>query len=252
MEKNDKGTIKENNSIKQEQIQDLLFSDKIGWKDIILDLINTNRLNPWDIDILFLSDSYIKKINELKELNFFISSKVLLAASLLLKIKTEILLNNYIKSIDDILFKKQEKIKIKKQEFNEDIPEIFSRTPLPRFRKISLNELIESLNKAINTENRRIKKEIINKESFEKISFSLPKKRINVKDRIKEIYNSLLNHFKKNKNNKILFNSFIKSKKKVLDYFVPLLYLDKENKILLEQEESFGEISILINKELRE
>ena len=95
-------------SIKQEQIHDLLFSREIGWQEIIYDLINTEQLDPWDIDIIILTDGYLQKIKDLEESDFFVSSKVLLAASLLLRIKTEILLNKYIKSIDDILFGKKE------------------------------------------------------------------------------------------------------------------------------------------------
>ena len=46
-------------------------------------------------------------MQKLEEADFFISSKVLLAACLLLRIKSEILLNQYIKSIDEILFGKK-------------------------------------------------------------------------------------------------------------------------------------------------
>ena len=91
----------------QEQIQDLLFSDKLSWQSIIYDLINTEQLNPWNIDVGLLSSRYLAKIKEFEEANFFISSKVLLATSLLLRIKTEILLSQDLKSLDEILFGKK-------------------------------------------------------------------------------------------------------------------------------------------------
>ncbi|GAI77431.1 unnamed protein product, partial [marine sediment metagenome] len=39
------------NSVKQEQVHDLLFNREIGWQEIIYDLINTEQLDPWDINI---------------------------------------------------------------------------------------------------------------------------------------------------------------------------------------------------------
>ncbi len=231
-------------SIKQEQIQDLLFEKRPSWKEIILDLINTNRLDPWDIDIISLSDNYLDRIAKLKELDFFISSKVLLAASLLLRIKSEFLINKYIKGIDEILFpKKEEKIVIKKEIFDEEIPELFPRTPLPRLRKISLEELIGSLNKAINTENRRIRKEVVKKRGLIKASLALHRQRRKITDRIKEIYDKLLNYFKKSIKGGVKFSSFVENDKKI-DFFVPLLYLDNKGKVFLEQKTAFGEIYI--------
>ena len=105
MEKED---INLHKKIQQEQIHDILFNREIGWKDIIYDLINTEQLDPWDINIVLLTDKFLEKIRQIEETNFFISSKVLLAAALLLRIKSEILLNKYVKSIDEILFGKKE------------------------------------------------------------------------------------------------------------------------------------------------
>ena len=75
------------NAVKQEQIHDLLFNREIGWQEIIYDLINTEQLNPWDINIIILTDKYLVKIQQLEEADFFVSSKVLLAASLLIENK---------------------------------------------------------------------------------------------------------------------------------------------------------------------
>src|SRR3989344_6900304 len=85
-----------NSKIGQEQIHDLLFGEKLSWQAIIYELINTEQLNPWDLDLVLLSNKYLGKVRELEEANFFVSSKVILAAALLLRIKSEILLNDYI------------------------------------------------------------------------------------------------------------------------------------------------------------
>ncbi|MDO8622861.1 MAG: segregation/condensation protein A [archaeon] len=239
---------KEKDSVKQEQIHDLLFSKELSWQEIIYDLINTEQLDPWDINIVTLTDKYLEKINELEEADYFVSSKVLLAAALLLRIKTEILLNKYIKSIDDILFGKKEEKKhiLERIELDEEIPELIPRSPIPRFRKVTLKELMESLNKAITTENRRIKREIIDKNALREIGFSLPKSSYSLRDKIKEIYEKLILGFDKDKDKKrIDYTTFVGEKKEErIISFSPLLHLENQKKVWLEQNGHFEEIYI--------
>jgi len=240
------------NSVKQDQIHDLLFNREIGWQEIIYDLINTEQLDPWNINIIILTDRYLIKIQELEEADFFVSSKVLLAASLLLRIKSEILLDKYIKSIDEILFGKKDSKKYisERIELDEEIPLLIPKSPMPRFRKVTLKELIESLNKAIGTENRRIKKEIINKNALMESSFSLPKRKFNIKSKIKELYSRLFIHFNKNNDKKkISFTEFVgNSKEEKIISFSPLLHLESQKKVWLEQEAHFEEIYIWLKE----
>jgi segregation and condensation protein A len=238
-------------SVKQEQIQNLLFNRELGWQEIIYDLINTEQLDPWDIDIIILTNKYLEKIKEFEETDFFVSSKVLLAASLLLRIKSEILLNQYVKSIDEILFGKKEPIKISLEriELDEDIPDLISRSPLPRLKKVTLKELMESLNKAIITENRRIKKEILTKNTLRESSFSLPKRRFSIKDKITEIYRNLNDLFKERTEKKVPYSEFIKEKEEKIISFLPLLYLEDQKKIWLDQKIPFDEVHIWLREE---
>lgn len=236
-----------NNSVNQEQIHDILFSREIGWQEIIYDLINTEQLDPWNVDVTTLTNKYLERIRELEEEDFFISSKVLLAAAFLLRIKSELLLNKYLKSIDEILFgpKKLEKKEIEKIELEDEIPELVPRSPLPRFRKVTLNELMQSLNKAIITENRRIKKEILNQNSLRETSISLPKRKYVQKNKTREIYDKLLNHLDKNSLKKVLFSELIEdSKEERIFSFLVLLHLENQKKIWLEQSDHFSEIHI--------
>ncbi|MCX6747275.1 MAG: segregation/condensation protein A [Candidatus Pacearchaeota archaeon] len=242
----------EKKSVKQEQIHDLLFNREIGWQEIIYDLINTEQLDPWDIDIIILADRYLEKIRQIEEADFFVSSKVLLAASLLLRIKSEILLDKYIKSIDEILFGKKDgkKHALERIDLDEEIPELIPKSPLPRFKKVTLNELIESLNKAIVTENRRIKKSIVTRSALIESSFSLPKRKFSIKDKIRETYRDLYDHFKENKEKKkVSYTEFIgKEREERIISFLPLLHLEDQKKVWLEQETHFDEIYIWLKE----
>jgi len=236
-------------NVKQEEIHDLLFSREIGWQDIIYDLINTEQLDPWDIDLIILTERYFKKIEEMEEGDFFISSKVLQAAAFLLRIKSEILLNRYIKSIDEILFgnkELQKKYSLERIELEDEIPELVPRSPFPRFKKVTLQELLESLNKAITTENRRIKKEIVNKNALRESSISLPKRNFSIKDKINEITERLAGHFKSQEHHKkISFTEFAgEDREKRIEHFSPLMHIENQKKIWLEQPKHFEEIHI--------
>ncbi len=234
-------------TVKQEQIHTLLFNREIGWQEIIYDLINTEQLDPWDINISILTDKYLIKIQELEEADFFVSSKVLLAASLLLRIKSEILLNKYIRSIDEILFgsKDQAKHILERIELDEEVPELVPRSPIPRFRKVTLQDLMDSLNKAIKTENRRIHKEIINTNALREVGISLPKRKFSIKDKIREIYSRLFKHFEENGTKSVSFTEFIGTEKEErIISFSPLLHLENQQKVWLEQGAHFEEIYI--------
>jgi len=230
----------------QEQIHGLLFSEQLSWQAIIYDLINTEQLDPWDIDLVLLSTKYLERIRALEEANLFISSKVLFAASLLLRIKSEILLNRYIPSLDEVLFgKKEEKHYIQEKiELEGEIPELIQRTPLPRARKVSLEELIAALGKAVKTENRRIQKTVLMKQQEIETAISLPRRQINLTEKIRDVYSKLKNIFS-NRGERVSLSEFAgKDSDERVAHFVPLLHLDMQHKVLLEQEKHLEEIWI--------
>lgn len=234
----------------QDQVYDLLLNKEIGWKEIIFDLINTEQLDPWDIDIGALADKFFKRMEDYENIDFFISSNVMLAASLLLRIKSEIILNKYIKNIDSILFGREDEEKktssFERIELDEDIPDLFPKSPMPRYKKVTLNELIESLNKAINTENRRIKKTIVNQNALRQAGISMPKNAVGIKGSLNSIKGKIIAHFDANvSHKKISYTNFIgegKSERALL--FFPLLQLETNGDIWLDQEETFSEIHI--------
>ena len=234
----------------QEQIHGLLFGDTLSWQQIIYDLINTEQLDPWDIDLGLLAAKFLEKVKLLEEANFFVSSKVLFAASLLLRIKSEILLEEDVKGLDDILYgrKDEKKYHQERLELDEEIPELLVRTPLPRFKKVTLEQLMKALDTAINTETRRIKRVVLTKQQEFETSLSLPKTRINIQDKIREVHGQLKGIFEK-RDEKLPFSDISgETKESRIGTFVPLLHLDNQQKVWLEQEGHCEEIWILLKK----
>jgi len=234
--------------IGQEQIHGLLFGETLSWQAIIYDLINTEQLDPWNIDISYLSQKFLEKVRLLEEANFFVSSKVLFAASLLLRMKSDILLEEDVKGLDDILYgKKEEKRYVQERlELDEEIPELLVRTPLPRYKKVTLEQLMKALDTAIQTETRRIKRVVLTKQQEFETSLSLPKTRININDRIREVHGQLKGIFE-NRDNPLPFSDIAgETKESKVGTFMPLLHLDNQQKVWLAQEDHCDEIWILL------
>ena len=232
----------------QEQIHDLLFDNRLSWQAIIYDLINSEQLDPWDIDLSVLSIKYIERVRMLEEANFFVSSKVLLAASLLLRLKSELLLSRDLQSLDDILYGKKEEKKYTQERISldEDIPDLVPRTPLPRYKKVSLQELIIALGKAISTEDRRDRKALILKQHEMDAYLPIPKRLFNLQDNIKGLYSKIKQFFVKS-DEKVAFSklSSVEPEERLLT-FVSLLHLDNQQKVWLEQDGHFEEIYFLL------
>lgn len=235
----------------QEQIHALLFEEKMSWRSIIYDLINSEQLDPWNIDLSLLAQRYLEKVRLLEEANFFVSSNVLLVASLLLRLKSEIVLNEDLPALDDILNgrKDEEEDVQERLEFDEDVPELVPRTPLPRFRKVTLEELMAALGKAIGTENRRIKKQILIRQQEREVALALPKRTINLQQHIALLYEKLQNAFS-GRDGRLSFSELAShsSRDEKIIAFVSLLHLDNQQKIWLEQEGHFEEIWVWLKE----
>ena len=58
--------------------------------DILLEMVKKNKLDPWNIDVVKLADMYFAKTIELRINNLHVTSRVILFACRLLRIKSDI------------------------------------------------------------------------------------------------------------------------------------------------------------------
>lgn len=252
-EKEKKDKNKKDESIKQtsNRIFNLLFvEDELSWKDLIYKLIEEEHMNPWDIDVSILSMKFLEILKKLKELDFRISGKMVLASAILLKMKSDILIDEDIIKFDNLMNNPEENLPLddtQKMDYNSlDRPTIYPRTPQPRKRKVSIYDLVNALEKALEVESRR-KRPIINPR---KIEMKIPEKKFDLSKAMNIVYERIENHYKLKKNNLLTFDDLVISgskKDKVLT-FVPLLHLDTQRKVDLEQEKHFETIHVRLAK----
>jgi len=235
----------------QDQILDMLLKkDEITWQSLLYELVRTEQMNPWDIDISILSKKYLETVRKLQEVNFFISGKVILASAILLKIKSDKLLTENIAQFDNQLFQREQ---LEPSEAMEEVsseiihPKLTIKTPIARRRKVTINDLINALEKAMKVDERRtIKRRLLTEVPA---NIKIPE-RVDIKERIKGIYSKIRNFFT-TKKEVLTFDKLVESDKREdkIFTFVPLLHLDNQQKINLLQEDHFGEIRIeLTNK----
>jgi len=240
----------------QEKIFNMLFEeDEVTWQSIIHELIKTEQMDPWDINISLLAKRFFEMIKKLKEMDFRVSGKILLAAAVLLRIKSHRLVGEDLDEFDRLISSSDqteedfygeleaEYLGMQKPGAGEKDFQLIPRTPQPRQRKVSVYDLVDALNKALEVKNRRVGRYIPEAPKVE-----VPEKTRDISLVIMDIYKQIVDFFKDKQ--KLTFSQLVPSKDKedMVYTFVPLLHLDNQRRIDISQKMHFGEIEIALNE----
>src|SRR3989344_4738215 len=211
-----------------DKVFQLLFdTDEVTWQTLLYELVKKEQMNPWDINISLLTKRYIETIKKLKELDFRISGKVLLAAAILLKIKSNRLLNEDLSEFDRLFTDSEEDILEElgieePRAYDEEKHPLIPRTPQPRKRKVSVFDLVKALEKALEVKRRRV----LN--SIPPMDVKIPKKTKDITQVIKEVYGKIKAFFTRQE--RLTFSQLVPSntKEDKIYTFIPLLHLTNQ------------------------
>jgi segregation and condensation protein A len=213
--------------------------DQPAWKTILLDLVETEKMNPWDIDVIILSEKYLKKISELEGNNLRVPANAILACAILVKTKAKYL---KLSSLDE----KEEKIELtpeQKEMMLAQIPDLMSER-MSREGRITLDELVMSIEDIIQrTTPKKNSSRILPKIEINFDATSIEEKLADVFELIKQKVDS---------QGIVLFKDLVNSEEvdNIVDVFLPVLFLMNSGKLIAYQNEFFGEIFIQIIKEV--
>ncbi|MBW3013598.1 segregation/condensation protein A [Candidatus Woesearchaeota archaeon] len=240
----------------EKQIYSLIFNeDEISWQSLLMELVRSEGMDPWDIDVSKLAHSYIKTVKKLKEANLRISGKVILASAMLLKVKSNRLVKEELEKLDT-LFKQAEE----SAEYLDDLEDVnllepllngkadenplYPKTPQPRKRKVSVFDLVEAMEKAMDVRKRRV----ITRLPYARKKIQLPNS-VDISEIIVKVYKDIISFFKNGKKT-VTFTELLpaQDKESKVFTFMPLLHLSNERRIDLHQKEHFGEIEIELLK----
>lgn len=242
----------------QEQLFRVLFDEQdVTWQNIIYEAVRTEQMDPWDIDLFALSKRFLEMVRHMKEMDFKISGKIILAAAILLRLKSNKLVADDISELDRLIAMSDKS----DEEFYENIEEYYAKgrqlsdeekfrlipkTPQPRKRKVSVYDLVEALEKALEVNKRRAQKHI-----EDAVMVEVPEKKYDISAVIQSILTQILDYLGKSRSERITFSELVKSGRKEdkIYTFIPLLHLTTQRKIDLEQEYHLAEIDIIKAKD---
>lgn len=205
------------------------------WKSLLLDLVKSQKMDPWNIDIVALADAYLKKISASGHADLRFPANAILASAILLRLKARVLV---LSSIEE----EQEPKALTEEEklMQRFIPELRSPRQM-REGKISLDELVDAIEAML--AKTKTKKSIIDKD-IKPVEFAINYNEESMQGRIDEVYQLI----QKNADSQglVIFSKLVENKPiiDVIKTFIPCLFLTNKGKINMWQEAFFGEIFI--------
>ncbi len=209
-------------------------------------------MNPWDIDLVELADSYSKKVELMKELNFKIPANVVLVSSILLRMKSDLLvfsgpdleydLEGWIKEgafLEEFsefpAAAEDTETTLTDLDVDEDIPIKVKPKRVPK-RRISALELIAAISEVLEEKERDKKRkgnegnDIVVENEFD------------IEKSIHETYLRVMEILMKKE--RVIFSKLVKTREEIIYTLISLLHLSHNKKLKLVQPELYGEIFI--------
>ncbi|MGC8699614.1 MAG: segregation/condensation protein A [Candidatus Micrarchaeia archaeon] len=211
------------------------FVSEATWKDLLIELVKKNKLDPWNVDILEIVDKYVEAVKEFKTMDLRVPANIILAASILLHFKSEALYY-------EIEEKKEEENSAEPvQRSVPEIPPLSFRLRIPPKRKITLTELIAALEEAMKL------KETKEQKKSETVNFPIKFENKDIELELNKLFEEIKASVDK-KGMTTFSQIAMKERKKdpLVELFIPLLYLAHRERITLMQEAFFGEIIIAV------
>ncbi len=189
------------------------------------------EIDPWNVDIVDLTDKFLKKIEDLR-----VSGRIILYASLLLRMKSEILLNEMYKEEDEL-----DEIEI---DIDFDLDSIDFKPVRRKIKRYTtLDDLVNELRRLERLREKKRKKRSFER-SFEKIENISHEE--DVEEKIIEVYKALKMLGMREISFLKLIKDFDKSLK--VTYYISILHLAYRNMLKIEQEVPYGDIRVVVDE----
>ncbi len=204
------------------------------WR-VLTDILELQRISPWELDLAELVNGFIGHLLDAEYIDFRICGRALLSAAILLRLKTEYLLE----------FGREEEEIIRAIEEDIFLPPI--RPPFRQnLRPTSSNEFLEALRELIYPPKKYLRK----RTGLESVPPTIPQldvSHVELTKWMKQVYAQLQKIGYEQ--NPISFFEFAQglSHYEIIRVFLSLLYLIREDKVRIIQEQQYGDIQIWVN-----
>ncbi len=219
-----------------------------AWKTILIDLVKSNKMDPWNIDIAALANQYLAAVQKLDGNDLRLPANAILCSALLLKFKARVLKLSSIEELDpeeEALLQKQELLAAEeKKYFDEYFPDLKLEHKV-REGKVSLDALVDLIEGMLE----KTKKGGSDQRLIERPDFKIPVSDYNLDKKMAELFKLIQKTV--DETGLTLFSRVVSGKEivQIVDSFIPLLFLANKQKVNIWQDDFFGEIFIALNKE---
>jgi segregation and condensation protein A len=204
------------------------------WRELLVELVEKERIDPWAIDLARIVDSYLTVVKQMRVLDLHVPANIMLAASILLRLKSESL----------SIFEVPQEAAEEQIQTERVIPAVEALVPRSRMqpgRRITLQELMDVLNDAMKITEKRA---IAVTEHSVPLTFPVVKEDIDAK--ISAAY--MLIKSNADKEGMVCFSQVSKRfdslTSVLIDFFIPILFLAHRKSVALMQETFFDDILI--------
>jgi len=206
--------------------------------EILVNLAKNGEIDPWNINIVELTDKFLKRVDELEKMDLRVSGRTLLYASILLRMKSNALVE--VEEPPEEIDQESDNFEI------SDYP--VPSMPLRRYSKrpVTLEELLTELKKAEAFEKKRLnrvenKRDEIRATLDDVLSVAHEE---DIESRIVKMRTILNELLEKQKSIRFSELSSPLDRAGMVMAYLAILFLATKKEIWIEQEEFFGELFI--------
>jgi segregation and condensation protein A len=207
--------------------------------DMLVDLVISEEMDPWSIDIAEIAQRFLEKVRRMQRLNLRLSGRAILAAAILLRMKSEALLPREEPEEEEYFEQDEEEANLERS--LDDIPAI----PVPmrrrEVRRTTLFELVEALQRALGEE--MLRRNFPRTREKPKLVIQVDEE--GIKEKIAKVYERVKRLCSISQ--VVRFFDIVENtgdRLAVVETLLCLLYLDSQRKVNVWQEELFGEIFV--------
>jgi segregation and condensation protein A len=225
----------------QDKLVDII--EKPTWKSLLIETIQGESMDPWEIDVVLLTDKYLEKIRLMRDLSFRVPANAVLASAILVRFKSDAW------AIFDEILPEEQDYEIDYSWFAEHVPELKAPKRVPT-RKITLDELIKAVEDVMEKQKKRAKKmkakNIVPNELLEMLDYDDEKE---FQQQVDSVYGKILKTV--DDTNLTCMSDLLEdtTRESVVTVLIPLLHLANDSRVAIWQEKYFEEIFVQLLQE---
>jgi segregation and condensation protein A len=208
-----------------------------AWKTILISLVKSEKMDPWNIDIKELALKYLDKIRSLQSTDLRLPANAILASAILLKFKARALRLPSLEEADEVEWKA---LLTEEQLLGGVMPELLP-PGLSREGKVTLDQLVESIESILEKTKSKVQRE---RDGRDRPVFNLPFASMNLESKMKEVLdlaNQCADETGLSRFSRMMEGRDVHD---VIECFLSLLFLVNDRKLNAWQETLFGEIFV--------